>query len=248
MGREPKAALESADAAHALEPGRAAPLIVRARALLRLGRVEKSLGAFTAASALDRHSVNSPLVLWDLATAQRRAGNLGEARASYRRLVPLATLLPRAEDRVTVLLEAAHTTMASEGAAETGPPRFEETLEYLRQAMQEARGSSRLDAALSLALALDRAGQRERADALLGEAKSAATWVRRTAASYVANPKDAVALAALSLENTAPREALAAYEKFLAAPPSQDAFVKSAKERAARLEGSAKRDGGVTRR
>lgn len=204
MEREPKAALTAAEAAEARVPGRAAPQVAMARARLRLDNPESSVEAFREALARDRHSLDAPLAMHDLATALRRAKQPGEALQVYRRLLPIASLLPNETDQVRVLTEAAHCAMAEEGAK--SKPHLDEAIGYLRQALEAARGPSRTDALLSLALALDRAGA------------------------------DRLVLLALSLESIPPSEAARFYRHYLESLPAEHPFAVAAKQLAERVE------------
>ena len=80
-------------------------------------------------------------------------------------LVPRASLLPSRELRALVLLEAAHATMAVAEKAKDSAQHLDEALAYLREAARDPHHRVKLDIALSLVLALDRAGRRTQADA-----------------------------------------------------------------------------------
>ena len=239
---ETDAALTAARAAEEVLPGRAAAMVAIGRAALRLGKLNDALAAFDEATKRDRRSFDSPLALRDLALARRQAGRLAAALDSYRVLVPLASLLPSRADRARVLLEAAHASMLV--AAETPtrdrrdrtPIDLDEALAYLREAARDAHHPYRLDVALSLVLALDRAGKREQADALLSEQSSAAAWASQTRVEYLAAAEDREMLAALALEQTAPEEAARHYQAFLAGAGGKGPFKSSAAERLARLK------------
>jgi tetratricopeptide (TPR) repeat protein len=231
---ETKSALASANAAEELLPGRAPAQVAIARAALKLGRLDDALGAFARALERDRRSVDSPLALHDLASAQRQAGRLGDAVASYRQLVPLVKLLPAGRDRARVLLEAAHTSMAIE--RERDKPNLDEALAYLREARRDRHHAYELDLALSLVLTLDRAGKREQADALLAELPQVASWATFEQLSYLAAPADREALRALALEASAPEAAAASYRVFLAQAGAQGPWHARAQERLDRLK------------
>ncbi len=234
MNRDPEAALAAAESADRRVPGRAAPRVAAARALLSLAQVEASVAAFGEALARDRHSVDAPLALRALAKAYRQSNRLEEALVAYRRLVPLASLLPEDADRVQVLLEAAYTAMTEQGAKSN--PNLDEATRYLRQAAREARGAARLDVALSLALTLDRAGHKDHADALLAELDGATAWQHRPAASYVIAAADNFALLGLSLERSEPKEAAVAHRRYLEGVGAAHPFAAMARARASGLE------------
>ena len=72
------------------------------------------------------------------------------------------------------MLEAAHVALAAPTAdAATRERHEQEALAYLRQAQRDPHQPLRQDIALSLVLALDRAGRRPQADAVLAEQRSA---------------------------------------------------------------------------
>jgi tetratricopeptide (TPR) repeat protein len=236
LATETDSALASARAAEQELPGRAAAQVAIARAALRLGKLNDAVAAFDQALKRDRRSVDSPLALRDLALARRRAGRVAEALDSYRVLVPLASLLPSKSERARVLLEAAHASMAVASRSE-GQPNLDEALAYLREASRDPHHPYRADVTLSLVLALDRAGRRDQADALLAE-QSLAGWVGRARPDYLAAPEDRDALMALALEPSAPDQAAAKYQAFLSGAGGAGKWRASASERMARLKGA----------
>ncbi|HRI63187.1 MAG TPA: hypothetical protein PK156_03090, partial [Polyangium sp.] len=171
LASDPKAAAESAKTADSVLPGRAAPLVLRARASFALGKIDDAAKDFEAARAIDARSVEDPPTMHDLAEVLRKTGKLDEALAVYRALVPRIDLLAPADRRVLVLLEAAHVSMAV--AAKTPPtnpgstPSLDEAIAYLREARQRPPTTLTNDVLMSLALALDRSGDRVQADAVL---------------------------------------------------------------------------------
>src|SRR5262249_55144634 len=119
-------------------------------------------------------------------------------------------LLGTGDRRASVLLEAAHLSMTAEGA--TGPlpsvgelaraktagkPKLDEAIAYLREARQRPPTQLAGDVLLSLALALDRAGARDEADATLIEAERTGAKLRSGALDYLVAADDRVALDAL---------------------------------------------------
>lgn len=244
LDRDPNRALAEARAAEALLPEHAAPQVMAARALLRLGRLDESVAAFSIATARDRRSADAPLAARDRASAHRRALRLDIALDAYRRLVPLTALLPRPLDGVLVLLEAAHTAMAS--ASTSATPDLTEAVTFAREATRLARGEVKLDAALTLALVLDRSGQPAAADAVLGETTATEAWPSDRTPDVV-DATDADALAALALERVAPADARHRWERFLAKVPETHPWARAARARVARL-GSALPGGSRKRR
>ncbi|XXY17534.1 hypothetical protein WME88_55825 [Sorangium sp. So ce216] len=199
LGDSPEAARESARVADQILPGHAAPQVLLARAALALGSAEDAARAFDRARRIDPRSVEDPHTLHDLARSLARTGKRDEAIAMYRALVPRIDLLGTADHRALVLLEAAHLSMAAAGAgaptaaASAGAPGagaradLDEAIAYLREARQRAQTQLARDVTLSLALALDRAGDKAQADAALeGEATGAAPEAARTRAEAAA--------------------------------------------------------------
>ncbi|WP_437306493.1 hypothetical protein [Sorangium sp. So ce388] len=201
LGDNPEAARESARVADQILPGHAAPQVLLARAALALGSAEDAARAFDRARRIDPRSVEDPHTLHDLARSLARTGKRDEAIAMYRALVPRIDLLGTADHRALVLLEAAHLSMAAAGAGATtaaattaaGAPGagaradLDEAIAYLREARQRAQTQLARDVTLSLALALDRAGDKAQADAALeGEAAGAAPEAARTRAEAAA--------------------------------------------------------------
>ncbi|WP_437622390.1 hypothetical protein [Sorangium sp. So ce1151] len=216
LGDNPEAARESARVADQILPGHAAPQVLLARAALALGSAEDAARAFDRARRIDPRSVEDPHTLHDLARSLARTGKRDEAIAMYRALVPRIDLLGTADHRALVLLEAAHLSMAAAGAptaaagaptaaagaptaaagaptaaagapAAGAPADLDEAIAYLREARQRTQTQLARDVTLSLALALDRAGDKAQADAALeGEAARAAPEAARTRAEAAA--------------------------------------------------------------
>lgn len=233
LDEDAEAALEFAGKADAEQRDRAAPLVLRARAELRLGRVKASLSNFAAALARDGRSLDAPAVAWDHAAALRRGGRFVDSLESYRRLIPLSALLPRRGDSIRVLLEAAHVSLAA--LRDRPTERLGEALNLLQAARRRAFGADYVEVALSLALVLDGAGQRQAADALLGELRGASSWSYWTDAAYLCAPEERLLLEALSLENKRPDEARARYAKYLENAAPSDLWRRTVVERSARL-------------
>lgn len=204
LGTSPGAARDAARLAEEALPGHAAPSVLLARASLALGELEDAARAFARARSLDPRSVEDPHTLHDLARTLARTGKRDEAMAIYRALVPRIDLLGTGDQRAYVLLEAAHLSMTAAGAAAAArgpaattntpaaaastpaaaaadnvpaaglPPDLDEAIAYLREARQRSQTQLTYDVLLSLALALDRAGDRAQADAALTDAVAVA--------------------------------------------------------------------------
>lgn len=224
-------------------PGRASPAVVRARASLALDDVAEAARGFAEARAIDPRSLEEPATMHDLARAHARTGKRDEALAVYRALVPRVDLLPTADRRVSVLLEAAHASMDAEGRAASGKTdaaHLDEAIAYLREARQRPPTQYAGDVLLSLGLALDRAGQKDQAEAVLAEV--ARTGARpggagavaagpRAALDYLAAPEDRLALEALAAEGNDRAAAIKAWEAFLAGPAGKGAWAAPARAR-----------------
>ncbi|MGK4008950.1 hypothetical protein WMF31_40470 [Sorangium sp. So ce1036] len=289
LGDDAEAARASARLADQLLPGHAAPQVLLARAALALGSTEDAARAFARARSIDPRSVEDPHTLHDLARSLSRTGQRDEALAVYRALVPRIDLLATADQRALVLLEAAHLSMAAAGdasgptaaagdasAAHTGErgerarPVLDEAIAYLREARQRAQAQLARDVMLSLALALDRAGDRAQADAALeaataGVAPAAARALDRHAGAaarqhaaedlagaaarlrtvdYLAVPDDRLALEALALERIAAAAAIDRWEAYLSGAGARGPWAAAAR---ARLDALRKAAGGARR-
>ena len=247
-----KAALEADKAL----PGRAPPAVVLARAALALGgadAVEEAAQAFARARAIDARSVEDPSTMRDLARVLARTGKRDEALAVYRALVPRVDLLGTTALRVSVLLEAAHLSMTVEGAGGAAPsvaelatprvtprPHLDEAVAYLREARQRPPTQLAGDVLLSLALVLDRVGDRDEAAATLTEAQRNGARRLREPVEYLAAPEDGAALDALAAEGGDRAPAQKAWEAYLAGPGGKGPWAAAAK---ARLE-AIKKGGG----
>ncbi len=230
-------ARKAALAADKLLPGRAAPAVVIGRCALRSDDVKGALAAFTAALKRDPLAVEQPLAMHDLALAYWRAGKLTEALATYRILVPRASLLPSRASRARVLLEAAHVAIAVAAQDPKGTSRnLTEALAYLREAARDPHQTHRLDIGLSLVLALDRAGRRAQANAVLAEQRGSEGWAKRARADYLGEPAELEALRALALEQTRPGQAAKHWQGYLDQVGTNHPFRKAAQARLAGLK------------
>jgi hypothetical protein len=208
----------------------------------------------------------------DLARVLFRTGKRDEALGVYRALVPRIELLATSDRRVSVLLEGAHLSMAAEGAGgaplavsdlgkprstmgapQTPPapprPKLDEAIAYLREARQRPPTALAGEVLLSLALALDRAGAHEEADATVAEAGRSGARLRSGPLDYLGAPEDRAALEALAAEGSeearigaarapggaavqSPRiVAQKAWESYLAGPGGKGAWAAAARGR-----------------
>lgn len=255
----PEAARKAAEEADRALPGHAAPAVVMARAALALGAIDEAARAFDRARSIEPRSAEDPSTMHDLARVLVKIGKREEALAVYRALVPRVDLLATVDRRVSVLLEAAHVSMASEGAGGAPPTadelvkgervrrashraRLDEAIAYLREARQRPPTQLVGDVLLSLALALDRAGSREEADATMAEAERAGARLHSGTLEYLATTEDRAALDALADESSDRAAAQKAWESYLAGPGGTGAWAAAAR---ARLD--ALRKGGAPR-
>jgi tetratricopeptide (TPR) repeat protein len=252
----PEAAKKAAEEADTALPGRAAPAVVLARAALALGAIDEAARAFDRARAADPRSVEEPSTMHDLGRVLVKTGKRDEALGVYRALVPRIDLLGGGDRRVAVLLEAAHLSMAAEGAGGAlpsvgelarpraalphdaasghdphGRPRLDEAIAYLREARQRPPTQLAVDVLLSLALALDRAGARDEADAMLTEAARGGARLRGGLLDYLVAPEDRAALDALAAESSDRAAAQKAWEGYLAGPGGKGPWAAAARAR-----------------
>jgi len=245
-------------------PGKAAPKVALARAALALGDLETAAKQFLAAKAIDPRSVEDPQSMHDLARVLRKTGKRDDALTVYRALVPRVDLLSSTERRVSVFLEAAHASMAAHAAESTGggadkpavkagdakatdankPSPLDEAIAYLREAKQRPPTQLANDVALSLVLALDRAGERDQADAALADAHRSGARVRQSSLDYLSSNDEKLALEALVLEGSDRAAAMKSWEAYLATPAGKGPWAAAAH---ARLD-ALKRGGGKVAR
>jgi tetratricopeptide (TPR) repeat protein len=204
IDENPMSARVAATKAEELVPNRAAPQVVLARVALMQGDLLAAQKAFDLALSRNTRGVEQPVAMHDLALTQWRTGKLEEALSTYRVLVPRAALLPDRHARAQVLLEAAHVAMAVAPSKPDEQSRIlDESLAYLREASRDSHHALAMDVALSLVLALDRAGRRAQADAILRAQRGSATWAATASAStlsYLASKEDLLVMRGLALE------------------------------------------------
>lgn len=232
LSTDPKAAAASAKAADTALPGRAAPRVLLARAAFALGKVDDAAKDFEAARAIDVRSVEDPPTMHDLAQVLRKTGKLDEALAVYRALVPRIDLLAPADRRILVLLEAAHVSMAVAGktpsTAAGSKPSLDEALAYLREARQRPPTARANDVLVSLALVLDRSGDRVQADAVLADAHAPSAETQPASLEYLVMAEDKVCLDALL---AGPADAAKLWESYLAGPGGKGPWASAARAR-----------------
>jgi tetratricopeptide (TPR) repeat protein len=154
--------VQIADHADALVPGRAAPMLLKGRALCRLGRFPEARVALAAAHDRDDRALDDPAALLAWARSLEATGDALLAAGAYRTLLPRAEALSLA-DRGVAYLGAGMLAM-SRGEGGLG-----EAIAILRQARHESQDLLHAAASFELALALDRAGDSGEAVAVLAE-------------------------------------------------------------------------------
>lgn len=260
LSSNPEASKAAAIEADKALPNKAAPKVALARAALALGDLETAAKEFLAAKAIDARSVEDPSTMHDLARVLRKTGKRTEALTVYRALVPRVDLLSSTERRVSVLLEAAHASMAAAGAGDKDKDAadsksakpdakasdllkaspLDEAIAYLREAKQRPPTLLANDVALALVLALDRAGEHEAADAALADAHRTGARVRQASLDYLSSADEKLALEALVLEGSDRAAAIKSWEAYLQTASGKGAWGTAARARVDAL----KRGGG----
>jgi hypothetical protein len=151
-----------ADEADKLLPNRASSSVLKGRAFLRLGRPDDALLALQEAKRRDDRALDDPVALLAWARANARTHHLPEAALAYRAALPRTSALS-GQERSAAAFEAGMTVMAQ------GPAGIDDAVAMLRQARRDAEGAMQAATVVALALALDRAGQRDEARAVAAE-------------------------------------------------------------------------------
>jgi tetratricopeptide (TPR) repeat protein len=217
-----------ADEADKLLPGRAAPSVLKGRALLKLGRAADALAALKEARSRDERALDDPVALLAWARANARTGHFEEAAQAYRAALPRTSALSTAE-RSAASFEAGMIVMAQ------GPKAVDDAVAMLRQARREAQDAMQVASVVGLALALDRSGQKEEARAVLAErvrsdAKPILADARVTEALADAGvAHEADALLATALEVTDPVAAREAWRRYVEGPGGKGPWADHAR-------------------
>jgi tetratricopeptide (TPR) repeat protein len=170
-----------ADEADKLLPGRAAPSVLKGRALLRLGKAVEALAALGEAKKRDERALDDPLAGLVWARANARTGHPAEAVKAYRAALPrMSSATP--QERAAASFEAGMAVMGQ------GPSALDDAIAMFRQARRDAQEALSGASVLALALALDRAGQGDEARAVLAD-------LHADAAAIVADARVVLALA-----------------------------------------------------
>lgn len=222
-----------ADEADTLLPGRAAPRVLKGRALLRLGRPADALAALASAAQRDERALDDPVALLAWARANARTGRLAEAAKAYRAALPRTSALS-AQDRVAASFEAGMAVMAE------GPAAIDDAVAMLRQARRGAEDAMHVASVAALALALDRAGQRDESRAVLAERIRTDVQPLLADPRVVASLADAgaadedAALVAIALEPVDAARAKDAWRKYLEGAGGKGPWADHAREHAGR--------------
>lgn len=216
VGRAPAAndVIELARRADEAVPGQAAPKILEGRALLILQNPKGAVAAFEEARARDPRALEEPAALLAWARANAQIGARDEAAKAYRALLPSASSLG-AEARGSLPFEAAMVLMAN------GPKDVDMAIAVFRQARRDVASSLQNGTHVGLALALDRAGQKDEAKTLLSEIPPSVdvpSWLgsKVTEALTIAGvPEERDALEATLLEASRRTAARDAWKRYL---------------------------------
>jgi tetratricopeptide (TPR) repeat protein len=220
-----------ADEADRLMPGRASASVLKGRALLRLGHAEEALAALREAKRRDERALDDPVALLAWARANARTDRLADAVRAYRAALPRASALPPSA-RAAASFEAGIAVMAQ------GPEGIDDAVAMLRQARRDAQDAMQVASLAALALALDRAGQRDEAAAVLAERSHADVKAflgdaRVTDALLDAGARhEADALLAIALEASGAQGARDAWRAYVAGAGGKGPWAAHARDRA----------------
>ena len=221
-----------ADQADKLLPGRAAPSVLKGRALLRLGKPTEALAVLNEAKKRDDRALDDPVALLAWARANARTGHLDEAATAYRAALPRTSALSGSE-RGAAAFEAGMSVMGQ------GSKGIDDAVAMLRQARRDAQDQLQLAAVVGFALALDRAGQKDESKAVLAER------VRSDPKPSLSDPKVAEALAdagvggdfdallGIAQEGTDPAAARESWKRFSDGAGGKGPWAEHAKPHAA---------------
>ncbi len=193
---DPKRALETAERAATLWPGKPGALVAKARALVELGQFDEAIGIFSAVNEALPNTFDEPRALWSFARALARTGSLALAEPMMRKLVPRVSFFSQAE-RTEVLIEAAFVLTAIDEAAPEEPTRIDDARAFIEEARKLSDGSA--DAAFASAWLAVRAGDAASSDATIKELQANRVEVASKPA-YLLTEADRKGFVALLLE------------------------------------------------
>jgi tetratricopeptide (TPR) repeat protein len=220
-----------ADEADKLLPNRASPQVLKGRAYLRLGRPGDALAALQVARRRDERALDDPVALLAWARANARTGRMVDAVEAFRAVLPRASALSP-EDRGAAAFEAGMAVM------QQGRATLEDSVAMLRQARRDCQDVMQVAAVAALALALDRAGERDEARAVLAEQGRIDPKIFSDDARIGAALSDAgvteegLALRAMALELEGGVPAKTAWKRYLDGGGGKSAWTAHASERA----------------
>jgi hypothetical protein len=151
---EAREAMANADEASQVIAGRAAPAVLRGRALVALGEWAEAVKAIEGATSIDPHALDDPAALFAWGRALGRVGRAAEAETALHALLPRAAGLAPSE-RGKAEIEAALLAQARGAAG------LDDSIALFRQAARDAQDSLLAVSGMALSLALDRAGEKE---------------------------------------------------------------------------------------
>lgn len=225
-----------ADEADRLLAGKAAPAVLRGRALTQLGDHAEAYKSLADAKSRDERALDDPHALLAWARVLVRTGHQVEAADAYRALLPRASMLTLA-DRSAASLEAGLLAMTR------GPSALDEAVSIFRQSVRDSQDIAQIVSVLSLALALDRAGEKDEARAMLaerahGDPRPVLASTRAKDLLGPAGAPETAALAAIALEVSDPPGARMEWQRYLdAAPAGKTPWVDHARAHVAALSG-----------
>jgi tetratricopeptide (TPR) repeat protein len=168
LERAPVEALELAQKAGAILPHEVEARVLAGRAALRLGEAERARAALSGSVTAPGRPLGDVSALRELGVALTQTGQLAEAAAIYRVLVPRVDFVKDGVFVRTAVLEAAAALMA------TGAPGVAEAALYLAEARRTEPIPGLQDLTVALfAVALDRDGKSDQAGVALEELSSA---------------------------------------------------------------------------
>jgi hypothetical protein len=237
LSSRPQAALSIAVELATAWPARPEPLVVQARALLRLQRSVEAWALWQRALQAG-YRLRAPGSLRDHALTAVLTGHRQIALADYRQLATLVALWPSATERRRLYLEAAGAALAS------GPDHLGEAATYLGEARRGA-ASVRLHAFVAGMTALVHFHRGEPSSSL-SQVDSAEAWLFVEKTRSARHPEhwplvgvEALAAASLLIEPFSAAEALDLWQPYLERL-ERDAvgspWLAQARARAARLE------------
>ena len=213
---------------------RASPSVLKGRAFLRMNQPADALKALEEAKKRDDRALDDPVALLAWARANARTGRRVEAAAAYRAALPRTSALS-AQERSAAAFEAGMTVMMQGKAGA-----IEDAIAMFRQARKDAQDSLQIASVVALALALDRAGQKDEAKAVLVDRVHAAEVKSfligdprvRDALSDAGAAEETDALLGFALEAQDPAGAKEAWRKYLEGAGGKGPWADHAKDHA----------------